>query len=260
MLPDLSVSSIRKVLGWAVRLSWYNYICYHISGSDNIWADMIGRWNAPLMLRRLIYIPTLPSASNADFDWPSTEEVSKLQKDFNRSEPPGLQMNMKKGLLCDERNSIWIPDEANDLQLRLCIVAHTSSAGHRGIQDTKKALHSSFFWSTMQDDIKQFIKYCIHCLLTTRGNQEPRPYGPSFYGTESNDVLQFDYLELLPNNKGEKYILVLRDDFSSYVWLFPFAEATAEKSAETILEWCTTFNIPRALMSDGGSHFTNDTM
>lgn len=28
-------------------------------------------------------------------------------------------------LLCDEKNSIWLPEEANDLQLKLCIVAHT---------------------------------------------------------------------------------------------------------------------------------------
>lgn len=43
-LPGLSASLVRKVLQRAVAISWYNYVCYHISGMDNVRADLIGRW------------------------------------------------------------------------------------------------------------------------------------------------------------------------------------------------------------------------
>ncbi len=33
MIPDLSLSSARKVLRWAVRMSAYNYVVHHISGA-----------------------------------------------------------------------------------------------------------------------------------------------------------------------------------------------------------------------------------
>lgn len=38
VVDDMSQSSLRKVLRWAVNLSVYNYTCYHIKVEDNIWA------------------------------------------------------------------------------------------------------------------------------------------------------------------------------------------------------------------------------
>lgn len=35
-VPDLSESSAKKVLRWAIRLSTYNYICFHINGENNV--------------------------------------------------------------------------------------------------------------------------------------------------------------------------------------------------------------------------------
>eukprot|EP00171_Calliarthron_tuberculosum_P004347 IDg4347t1 len=46
---------------------------------------------------------------------------------------------------------------------------------------------------------------------------------------------------MIESEIGPKYLLLLRDDLSSYVWLFPFAAANAENAAEAILE-CTMSN------------------
>lgn len=43
VVPDLSQSPSRKVIGWAVRLPAYNYVCVHISGNENDWADLMSR-------------------------------------------------------------------------------------------------------------------------------------------------------------------------------------------------------------------------
>ena len=40
VMPDMTQTSLRKVLRWAVRLSVYNYTCFHIKGTDNVWADL----------------------------------------------------------------------------------------------------------------------------------------------------------------------------------------------------------------------------
>eukprot|EP00171_Calliarthron_tuberculosum_P004016 IDg4016t1 len=47
VVPDLSQTSLRKVLRWAVHLSACNYTCVHIKGTENVWADLLGRWSAP---------------------------------------------------------------------------------------------------------------------------------------------------------------------------------------------------------------------
>lgn len=80
LMPDLSLSSVRKVLRWAVRLGMYNYVCMHIRGEENVWADLLGRWSAPPIVRRLISIPPLLSASAEDFSWPRSEEIVQLQE------------------------------------------------------------------------------------------------------------------------------------------------------------------------------------
>ena len=258
LVPDLSASSVKKVLRWAVSLSTFNYVCFHIPGTKNVWADLLGRWSAPAVVRRLIEIPPLVSASDEDFVWPTEVEISQVQE-AHRAQAP-LHLNDENGLLRDQTGAIWIPPTAGDIQLRLCIIAHTSAAGHRGIKSTKSELKKIFFWDTLSEDVDTFVAQCIHCLSTTRGVRVPRPFGPAVHGTRPNELIQFDYLEIGPSAIGSKYLLLVRDDFSSYSWLFPFHEATAENAAEAILEWSAAFNTPSMLMSDGGSHFQNETL
>jgi len=257
-LPDLSASSVRKVLRWAVAMSWYNYTCFHISGVDNVWADLLGRWNTPPTVQRLINIPVLTSATADDFQWPSGKEIRATQEEFELGRP--TELHRKNGLYRYKDGAIWIPNEAVDLQLRICIIGHTSTAGHRGTNGTESAIREVYHWTTLRDDVRDFVRSCIHCVSTTGGDKVPRPFGPAFHGTSANDLLQFDFLEIGPSTAGSKYILILRDDFSSFVWLFPYAEADSQNAASAVLEWCTSFATPKALMSDGGSHFKNETV
>lgn len=87
IVPDLSQSSLKKVLLWAVRMSIYNYTCVHISGEDNVWADLLGRWSAPKTIRRLIHLPVLPSSSSEEFVWPSRSEIADTQQQYRSSMP-----------------------------------------------------------------------------------------------------------------------------------------------------------------------------
>lgn len=67
-------------------------------------------------------------------------------------------------------------------------------------------------------------------------------------------------MEQSPSKTGSKYLLLLRDDFSSYSWLIPFASANADNTADARIEWSTDFTAPRMLMSDGGCHFKKVTV
>lgn len=67
VVPDMSQTTLRKVLRWAVKLSVYNHKCFHIKGEANFWADLMTRWSQPWMtIRRLVDIPELPSSCQAD--------------------------------------------------------------------------------------------------------------------------------------------------------------------------------------------------
>ena len=259
VLPDLFQSSVKKVLRLAVMLSLYNYTCVHLKGQDNVWADLLTRWSTPVRtIRRLVYIPPLLSAENENFVWPSDAEILEVQTKHQSNAPPST--HWRDGLLHTRHGVIWIPPTEEDLQLRICIVAHTGAAGHRGKSPTLLTIQERFFWDTPKFDVHTFLSSCIHCISTTRGHKEPRPYGPALHGLAPNDLLQFDFLEMAPSNTDMKYILMIRDDFSGYCWLLPLINADSENAADALIEWVSTFTVPKSLMTDGGSHFRNETV
>ena len=146
------------------------------------------------------------------------------------------------------------------MQLRICVISHTSAGGHRGYKATETAIRREFVWSTIKGDIKTFLESCLHRKATTGSSIVPRPFGPAVHGNRPHELLQFDYLSMAPGNDSIQYILMLRDDFSSFCWLFPFSTPAAENTALAILEWCSSFKVPRILMSHQGTHFKNETV
>ena len=249
VVADLSQGTLRKVLRWAVKLSMYNYTCFHIKGLDNVWADLLGRWSAPRTVRRLVRIPALPTSSAPEFVWPSIQAIADIQSAAEQERPPHL--TLVQNVWKNSSNAVWIPDSAADIQLRLCIIAHNGPAGHRGQSATEIAMRTSFFWSTMKSDIRAFVRACIHCISTVGGGKVPRPFGPAFHGSAPNDVLQFHYIDMGLAADGTKYILMLRDDHSDYKWFFAFADTSAQNAAQAIIDWCAAFGVPKSLISDG---------
>ena len=171
VVPDISQTTFRKFLRWAVRLSMYHYTCFHIKGQDNVWADLLGRWSAPPTLRRRVRISVLPSSSEEDFEWPSREFNSISQKHADSERPPNL--DLVEGLWCNPMGAVSIPDEDSDPQLRLCIIAHTGPSGHRVGDSTPRVLRKSYFWSTISTDVRTLVRGCLHCLRTFGRESSP---------------------------------------------------------------------------------------
>ena len=214
VVSDLSQTTLRKVLRWAVLLSMYNYTCFHIKGANNVWADLLGRWSVTPTSRCPVRIPELPSSSATGFEWPTLQEIYQTQTDSENKRPGNLEK--VADVWHNKEGAIWAPDTASDLQLRLCIIAHTGSSGHRGASSTASVLRANYFWSTTASDVRSFVRACIHCLSTVGGGRVPRPFGPSVHGTAPNDLPQFDYIELGPSTDGCKYFLMRRDYHSDY--------------------------------------------
>lgn len=221
--------------------------------------DLLSRWVAAPTLRRLVTVPTLPSSSGNEFTWPHTAELKAAQMAHSDDRPNAVSYNAD-GLYSTPAGAVWIPEASTDLQLRLCIIAHTGPSGHRAASTTADMLRTQFYWRTLEEDILVFVRSCIHCLSTTGGGKTPRPYGPAVHGTCPNDLLQFDYITLTPAASGELYVLMLRDDHSNYCWFFPFPDTSAENAARAIIDWCAAFGVPHGLMSDGPTHFRNETL
>ena len=141
------------------------------------------------------------------------------------------------------------------------------SAGHRGVAPTLFRLKEYCVWPHMDSQVRDFVRQCLHCVDTRAGATVPRPFGDTVHGTAPGEVVHFDFLYVgssgpegdngLPEDDGFRYVLVIMDDLSNFVWLEPTEACTAEDTATYLLQWCKTLGVPRVWVSDTASHFKN---
>lgn len=266
--PYASASTVakhtaNKVFRWSLALSTYNYAIAAIPGDVNVWADLLSRWGSPVTAAIKSHIYRLMSVSplqDSAFDWPSPDEIAAVQLSVlsGGTPPPGVVFDEPKSIYVVDRldRPLWIPDEAVDLQQRLCVVAHAGIAGHRGVEATTTSIKRTAWWSTIKADVERFLESCLHC-MKVRGKLVPRPYGAALHAEGPNELLHFDWLALPTAYNRMSYVLVLKDDMSGFCVLHPSEAATASETAKALMNWFSMFGVVNTWVSDCGSHFKN---
>ena len=64
-----------------------------------------------------------------------------------------------------------------------------------------------------------------------------RPLGQSLHADKPNHLIHFEYSYIGPSNIGDTYVLIIKDEFSSYVWLVPCHTADASTNADGLIRW-----------------------
>ena len=131
--------------------------------------------------------------------------------------------------------------------------------GHfSGKKTTAKVLDCGFYWPTLFKDARAFAKACPRC--QTMGNisrKDMMPLNPILV-VEIFDVWGIDFMGPFSPSFGHEYILVAVDYISKWIE----AIATRTNGHKVVLKFIqknlfSRFGIPKAIISDGGSHFTN---
>ena len=137
---------------------------------------------------------------------------------------------------------IWVrPD--TDLQPRLLVIGHCGAAGHLRMEATKSIICEQFTWTDLKSDVEMFVKSCLLCISTRAGLKIPCPLSSTLHAIKPNESLHFDYLYMGSGAEGFKYVFVLRDDLSGYVWLVPAHSAGSVTAACEISRWIRTFTV-----------------
>jgi transposase InsO family protein len=251
-----------KLERWAMYLSGYKYTIEHIAGEQNVWADLLSRWAIPnenIRLRRF-HIPLHPFAPGKDFIWPDLEVIKSSQTKHKLEQRQDLTYRDGLYYQMTQPNRVWIPEKDKELQMRLKIIAHFGSAGHRGIANTLKKLTQYCYWTDMTSSVRNFCRRCLHCLQSRGGKVTPRPLGEQIHAQEPNRVLHFDYTKMVKAYNGYEYVLVIKDDYSHLVHLVPTTSPNAEIVAKALLDWFAEYRVVEQWVSDQGSHFKNQVM
>ena len=275
----LGKTASQRLAGWYACMNQFNYVIHHILGEDNHWGDLLSRWRVldsegSLVRANVIAVVAPPTG---DYKMPSKSEIENRHNAVARGQvevatPLGTVTRREDALYrvsyqC--RMVLWVSEEERELQARLMVCAHMQNAGHRGVRATIHRLEAYCAWGNKEKDIMKFVRQCLHCIDSKASNVLPRPLGNLVHGTEVGDVLHFDYLSLGESDaidtggsvdEGYKYVLVLMDDVSRFVWLEEAVSCSMDVATRSVLKWCASFGVPKAFTSDDGTHFTGQEM
>jgi hypothetical protein len=210
--------SAERLIRWGIELRDFNFTIHHISGEDNVWADLLSRWGAvgdeiqqntavkristvapdsnvnqdsSTAVENLIENARVQPLSREKFVWPDMNEIADEQRCF-LTDQNDLNRN-EDGLLVNDNNLVVIPTQSEALKLRLCIIAHAGgNSGHIGLNAAIGLLTERFYWANMRKDMQKICKSCLHCLPTRSGFRKPRPLGEACHGIEKGQVIHFD--------------------------------------------------------------------
>jgi uncharacterized membrane protein YgcG len=278
---------------WAVYLRCFEYTIEHIAGELNVWADMLSRWapgtqqhleqrermrdaarSAPperaaavtlrirndrilneaghIEQRRLTTAPVVP----AEEQWPTRAEIAQAQQNVTVEEQETLRLRRHAHTLYRD-GRIFVPNGHHKLRHRIMVVAHAGAAGHRRWAATLRLLTEKFWWPTLRTDLRAFLAKCLLCGKTATGLPVPRPFGKALRGSRPGEALHLDYFSLKDAVTADKGLLVMKDGFSAFIWLWECQAFDSVVTEEAVIAWCAMFGVPSMLITDGGSHFDN---
>ncbi len=253
----------RRMVRWIEYLQQFNFKIEYRPGKENVVADALSR----LYSTQLLVIQ-----EDKSLDWPLLIPNYLQHRQFNNDVPNEIQELIKK-----ESNK-FIYDESNELLLRKLTGEQTApyipfisrvdlvfkmhnAYGHIGVDGMQELLQTRAWWPGMKSDIKQWIKTCIHCQITTCGKTTTEPLHP-LTPVPPFHRWSLDFIGPLPiTSNDNRWILVAIDHTTKWPIVSVVPNATHEVVAKFIYhEIVLNFGCPTEIITDRGSNFTTKTL
>lgn len=114
-------------------------------------------------------------------------------------------------------------------QARRMVYAFTHMARVNRAEASKlHALRPSCMWISSEAEVGEFVRQCLHFAESRAGEFRPRLLGDLVHGEGVGEIIYFDFLHIRAGGSSgkdgggkvpNKYIFVIFEDASSYVWL-----------------------------------------
>ena len=132
--------------------------------------------------------------------------------------------------------------------------------GHLGSKKTREKTQRSFYWYKMKEDINSYVSSCDICAQSKKPNKLPRAYLGSLEVGAPMDRLNTDFVGPFPKTpRGNRYVLVISDQFSKWAEFLPVPDQTARVCAKLIFdEIICRWSCPLSIHSDQGSSYESE--
>ena len=191
-----------------------------------------------------------------------------------RSESPSVrayflnwqQFKLIKGVLYYE----WV-DDSGERSLRLLVPRkfrrrviqschEPSYSGHQGEKRTLDRVRKNFYWYGLTVDVLHYVAACAVCGAEKRSCKRQKAPLQSYLCGAPLDRLHIDFLGPFPTSSiGNKYILIITDQFTKWVEAYALPDQSAETTAKCLVEeFIARFGAPLEIHSDQGRNFQSE--
>lgn len=150
---------------------------------------------------------------------------------------------------------VWIPDS---LKQQVIQTFHSIDlAAHLGRRKTYSKLEQRVFWNGMSRDVDKFVGKCVRCAQAKMPHIKPVPSKPN-QPEAAWDVVSIDFLgSYVKSQKQNRYILVILDNFTKWVEIFPLRQATSKAVINALKSVFLQKGFPRVIISDNANQFAS---
>lgn len=151
----------------------------------------------------------------------------------------------------------WVPEQLREL----CMTIHHEGSAHPGSGRMLETIKLRFYWPAMRHEVSAHCSGCRGCAL--RSAYLRRPHVPvQQYPVVGQPFgrMHIDLTGELPttDGNGSKYIMVVKDFHTKFVWLFALKTKDAIAVADQLVtELYCRWGIPEMLVHDRGKEFRN---
>ena len=107
--------------------------------------------------------------------------------------------------------------------------SHFSQGAHFGFHRTLNNIKKKYRWPTIRKDVKEKVANCLECARRKQKIMPKAPLQPIPTANYIMEVISIDVLgPMVETKKRNKYVLVVREFLTRYIWCIPMKNQTAE--------------------------------
>uniref|UniRef100_A0A8C6J0X1 Gypsy retrotransposon integrase-like protein 1 n=1 Tax=Melopsittacus undulatus TaxID=13146 RepID=A0A8C6J0X1_MELUD len=182
------------------------------------------------------------------------------------SERSGIRRAAKK-FVFKENKLYYVGKDRN--QMRLVIISdeekkkvlekcHENTSGtHHGISRTLTLVESNYYWTSVTNDVKQWVYACQYCQVaknTTTTAPKPHPI-------KAEDPWAAVTIDLMGpfsvTNRSHKYVIIMTDLFTRWTVILPLHDISAAEIAKAITNVFFLYGPPQKMPIDQGKELVH---